>query len=689
MFSLGQLTAGQLAGSSAVTEIIIFLSYILICAALFKPRFSRHSTALAFGAAGIVIAALNAVIMLSGNETLMLMLTLLPLTAYLPFSVMLYFISDGGLFETAAVCSAGTLVVLILNALNKTAFAVLQHNKSISAHNYSIITNFVIALVGAVIVFCAFRFIGKAFRFCVIENKQNRLMLSIPIIMIFLMMFWFLNSTTNIIMLLSLSAIALSLFFIIARLLNSTAELMRVRRSEKDLSEYIDVQRRGYDRVAQKMEIIREHRHDMRHHLTVIEGLLKQDDSDKALDYISQLNDSFGEADAERYCVNPEINAVMSEYAARAKNAGCKITQKLRLPETLPFEASDVCIILANVIENAINACRELPEEKCYINVSAEYVNDRRLMLLVENPCEKSIEFDESNLPVMENNSDEHGIGLRSVKRIVEKYNGIMRCMLDNGEFVFQTVLFYDNSNPKNKPKTRTKILNKITTSILGLFSCIIILLNVMPSVAEATGALLSVNIRTIRSFNFGWGDNSLSTDTPEFDGNGAEELNSSVQNYTDEAKDKFWWYFNRRYNGYVGEDMQYTVIRDDEKYFIARFNVTINAGGSMDYSRWITFDKAAGKVLELSDLFAADVDYVSILSAEILEQMKYINEHEGGGFFVEGDDAFTKINEDVNFYIDSFDRLVVVFDEYEVAPGFMGSPEFYIPKELLETNVR
>jgi len=380
---------------------------------------------------------------------------------------------------------------------------------------------------------------------------------------------------------------------------------------------------------------------------------------------------------------------VLSEYIGRAEKAGCKVTQRFALPGQLPFEENDICLVLANAVENAINACSELPREKRYINIAAEYADGHRLIISVENPCARTVEFDENDMPVSDKRSDEHGIGLRSVSRIAEKYNGFMRCMQENGEFVFQTALFYDNSASKHGADNHGTTPKRAVSSLLGLGAGVIILLNVMPSTAEAASSLLSVNIRTIRSLNLGWGDNSIKQETPEFDGNGAGELNSAVKSYTDEAKEKFRWYFNRRYNGYVGEDMSYTVTRDDEKYFVARFNVTVNAGGSLDYSRWITFDKASGKVLELADLFKEDAPYISILSAEILEQMKYKNEHEGGGFFVEGDDAFTEISGDANFYIDNFDRLVIVFDEYEVAPGFMGSPEFYIPKKLLEEIAR
>lgn len=674
---------------NTIFETIIFLSYIMICAALFKSRFSRLVTGLAFGTAVIVIAGIQTAIAMSYGKDLML--TLFPLTAYLPFSAVLFFLSYGGIFETAAVCSIGTLEVLILKSLQKVLKAFFPVD-SIELQMYKIyfIIGMIVVLVAVVLVFITFRFIGRAFCFCIIENTQNRLLLSVPIVMIFLMMFYYLNSTSNQITLVFTILIALSIFFIIAKQLNLAADLMRAKRSEKELSDYIDIQRRGYDRIVSRVESLREYRHDMRHHLAVIEGLVRQKEYDKAIEYTSNLNGSFVSLESTSYCKNLEINAILSEYISRAQRAGCRITQSLVLPEMLHFDESDVCMVLANGLENAINACLKLPEEKRYINISAKYEDGRRLLVSVENPCDGTPQFGENGLPITDKSSqglDEHGIGLQSVKHIVEKYNGFLRCIPEDGKFVFQAVLFYDNGGAERKNKgVKSYVPKRAASTMLGLGLSAIIMLNVFPSAAEAASELLSVDILTIQNLNFGWGSSSISIQNPIFGGNGADELNSTVKNYTDEAKEKFLYYFNRKYNGYVAEEMRYTVIRDDEKYFIARFTVTISVGSSMEYSRWITFDKSAGKVLTLSDMFKEDVDYIGIISAEIREQMIYKNEHAGTSFFIDGDDGFTRIDEDANFYIDSFDRLVIVFDEYEVGPGYMGSPEFFIPQKVTDT---
>ncbi len=693
---LDKLSLSKLIDGSAIIEAIIFVSYILICAALLKSRFSRRATVFACCAAGAVIAGANIVIMLSGSEDLdiMIMLTLLPLTAYLPFSVLLYFLSDSGIFETAAVCAVGTLEVLILKSLHKIVIRLITVNIDAEIPWYvpSVIFAAIIALAAAVLVFVTFCFIVKPFRLCVAENSQNRrnrLLLLVPIVLVFLMMFYFINSVTDITVLVLTMLTAVSVFLIIAKLLGTSAELISTKRSEKELSEHMEFQRRSYDKLARKMEAGREYRHDMRHHIRVIEGLAKQGDCDKIIEYTGKMNGSLEELENVEHCKNPEINAVLSEYISRAKNSGCRITERLAFPEKLPFAEDDVCIVLANAVENAINACAELPQEQRYISISAECADDRRLFISVKNPCTDTPEFDENGLPVVDGHSEEHGIGLRSVSRIAEKYNGFVRCKLEKGEFVFHAALFREESVPAEKRKGSESRSKRVVTSFMGLGLGVLVMLNISPSAAEAASSLFSVRIRTIRDLVLGWGDNSISIERPEFEGSGADELNSAVKNYTDEAKEKFWWYFNRRYNGCVGEDMSYTVIRDDEKYFTAQFNVTVNAGGSMNYGRWIVFDKSAGKVLELADMFKEGSDYIGVISAEICEQMIYKNEHEGSSFFVDGDDAFTEISEDANFYIDSFDRLVIVFDEYEVAPGSMGSPRFFIPGGVTEDIVR
>jgi hypothetical protein len=93
--------------------------------------------------------------------------------------------------------------------------------------------------------------------------------------------------------------------------------------------------------------------------------------------------------------------------------------------------------------------------------------------------------------------------------------------------------------------------------------------------------------------------------------------------------------------------------------------------------------------MLELSDLFQPETKYVSAISREIKAQMAEQNNAGTAAFFLPGgiwsdEECFQSIAPDQNFYINDENQLVIVFDEYEVAPGSMGTPEFVIPTEFL-----
>lgn len=135
---------------------------------------------------------------------------------------------------------------------------------------------------------------------------------------------------------------------------------------------------------------------------------------------------------------------------------------------------------------------------------------------------------------------------------------------------------------------------------------------------------------------------------------------------------------------GYVECDTTWSVLCDDETFLSVRMEGTVNAGGSVNYSRCFTMDKSSGKVLELKDLFPEDSDYINLISEEILRQMEEKVRNEGAMYFIPGgiwseEECFRQIAPDQNFYINEQDQLVIMFDEYEVAPGSMGSPEFVI----------
>ena len=113
-----------------------------------------------------------------------------------------------------------------------------------------------------------------------------------------------------------------------------------------------------------------------------------------------------------------------------------------------------------------------------------------------------------------------------------------------------------------------------------------------------------------------------------------------------------------------------------------------------MEYSRCVTIDKQTGKVLALADLFDEDYDYIGEISAEVLRKMEYGVENLGEHYFIPGgiwsdDECFKEISPDQDFYLTSDGLLVIVFEEYTVAPGSEGSPEFVMPYDIFRYEAR
>ncbi|MDE6454373.1 MAG: hypothetical protein K2L38_00315, partial [Dysosmobacter sp.] len=117
----------------------------------------------------------------------------------------------------------------------------------------------------------------------------------------------------------------------------------------------MELQRQDYDALRQKMEVGRIYRHDMRHHLAAVEGLLRQRDQEGALQYVRSLSGGLEELAEPARCANPAVNAVLAAYIVQASDEGCTVETNLRVPEELPFEETDLCVILANALENAVH----------------------------------------------------------------------------------------------------------------------------------------------------------------------------------------------------------------------------------------------------------------------------------------------------------------------------------------------
>lgn len=214
-----------------------------------------------------------------------------------------------------------------------------------------------------------------------------------------------------------------------------------------------------------------------------------------------------------------------------------------------------------------------------------------------------------------------------------------------------------------------------------------------VPNVSPAAAAAMSkipvlnsiVRVVTFRNYTFDDGIHNADMSVAELEGGDtAQTVNDQVQIFTDRLMEQFRAQCESMEQSYSSLNVTSQVVTDSDTWFTLRIDAEETQASGYQFSRFYHIDKVTNQAVTLKDLFREDTDYVTTLSDEVCRQM--LNQMEANpenAYFVE---EFTSIAADQNFYFTQNGELVLVFDEYTVAPGYMGMPEFTISADLYNT---
>ena len=172
------------------------------------------------------------------------------------------------------------------------------------------------------------------------------------------------------------------------------------------------------------------------------------------------------------------------------------------------------------------------------------------------------------------------------------------------------------------------------------------------------------------------------------------DAINQSIQEYTDEIIAQYQADVEAADGqGYQAVDLDYKVITDSERLFSIRFDKLVIMASGEETVKIYHIDKKTGELINLSGIFKEGVNYIDPISENIRKQMKeQMAADENVTYWLDSDIPewdFKSITADTTFYINEEGRLVIVFDEGEVAPMSMGSVEFTIPTEVIQDIVQ
>ena len=166
-----------------------------------------------------------------------------------------------------------------------------------------------------------------------------------------------------------------------------------------------------------------------------------------------------------------------------------------------------------------------------------------------------------------------------------------------------------------------------------------------------------------------------------------SEEINREIEQITNQWVEEFKE--TMRSDGYEQIMVKTEPINTTDKYFTLKLICYQGAGSGFEQDFFYTINLDTGKRMKLSDLFIEGSDYRTIISDDIKKQMrKQMDEDENVSYWLDDKEVeewnFEEIPEDVSFYVNENNELVICFNEGDVAPMYMGTVEFVISNEVL-----
>lgn len=211
------------------------------------------------------------------------------------------------------------------------------------------------------------------------------------------------------------------------------------RKDEKWLFEFQDsILKKQRDEVENVYNTMRGWRHDYHNHMQTLKAYLGMNQIDQISEYLDHLEEDLDSIDIAIRTGNTSVNAILSSKISIAKKRDINVNCKATVPSDLKISDVHLCAIIGNLLDNAIEACEKISEEKRFVRV---YIGlfKQQLYISVTNSTESTRRKKLTEL--ITSKKGEHGLGLRRVDRLVEQYEGYVNRKNEPGVFATEIML--------------------------------------------------------------------------------------------------------------------------------------------------------------------------------------------------------------------------------------------------------
>ena len=234
----------------------------------------------------------------------------------------------------------------------------------------------------------------------------------------------------------SITLLFLMLFFNAIFLLMAISINRNVRLQQEN--QLLSMQQQRYESLKAAIEEARQARHDLRHQLCQLAALAEEGNLEKIKAYLSGAVSRIPSLEMH-FCENRAADGVVGYYCALAKREQIPFSVQLDLPECLPVDEIDLCLVLSNLLENALEASLRTAPARRRIKLTAYLHGNSLALIQVENTYDGVIREKGGVFQSSKRKGD--GVGLQSIRHIAEKSGGVSTVTYQDGLFCVKVML--------------------------------------------------------------------------------------------------------------------------------------------------------------------------------------------------------------------------------------------------------
>ena len=273
-----------------------------------------------------------------------------------------------------------------------------------------------------------------------LELRRWRLLFLIPLMfltMIFLQTYITdsVGSYYYLAMLVCTSLGSLGVYFAVFLALKGASESAMLRESNMMLR----FKEQYYSMMSAHMDEMRRTRHDMRQHLHLMGQYIGCGDLEKAAQYLADCGEQLEAADDFHYCENFTVGTLLNYYAAISKRKGITLSARADVSNDTFVSSADICVVLGNAMENAVEAASGSEEGKRWIKLDI-MSDDGKMAIAEDNSCGETVR--DENGDFISTKRTGSGIGISSIKDVARKYGGSAWFDEKGGVFKASIVLY-------------------------------------------------------------------------------------------------------------------------------------------------------------------------------------------------------------------------------------------------------